>query len=1180
MTGMVETEARATPRGQVPEAGAGRVAPGAETVIPDAESSASAQPAGEVPEPARDKVALVVLGMHRSGTSALARLLSLAGAALPEQMIGAGEGNETGHWEPRRIALVNDGIMTALDHGWLDWRRLDLELLPVADRRMFRRDIRSILADEYGDAPLIVLKEPRICRMVGTYVEALQDLGYRVVPVIIYRNPLEVIDSLMARSSWPAGRTRLDAALLWLVHVLEAEAASRGLQRVFVAYEDLFGGYPQLLETLADEAGIAFPVPCAAMCRQADEFLDPGRKHQRRKLADLSSEPLALGWLRRAFDALRLLSADPRSRHAEEMLDQVRAGLQSALPMLAASAEERDRARREGEEAVAAERGRLAALQQQHDALDRRLDETQKAVVAEREHKSRIEAALAEREDQIGALRGEIDRLDRLRGTLEERSAGLDRQLDESRRAVEAERDHRSRIETLLADREGQIGTLHDEILRLGRLREQAGRRIADLEAQLHDGPVMGEELFRLRTQEHEREKAALLAEIEALMNSRSWRVTAPLRGVRSASAKVRRRLGTARAMVSARGGLLSTSRAALGVMSREGFRGLRQRFDAGHAARLAPVMLHHSQEARTDFVNSVARRRRDVLMSGWHRALTHAVWDDSPLPADGPTLGLSLVTFNSARWLPGFFESLRAQAFPLKRLNVVFVDHGSTDDTLRLIEAEREAHGDRFASFQLHERPNLGFGAGHDHAIRQCRDEFVLVSNVDVEFHASTITRLWRAAVVDEGDIASWEVRQCPHEHPRYYDPVTLEPSWSSHACILLRRRAYEQVGGYEQKIFMYGEDVELSYRLRGHGWRLRYLPQIAVTHFVDFHDTTLRPHQLTGSIAANVLLRHRYGGPASAAEGEALLARITNGEGDARRRGAFAGALAKIEEDRAHFAGTHRPVVPAAFPFRGFDYDIVRDGHDVALQSARPAGNLPLVSIVTRTHGDKLGLLSEAIASVINQSYPNIEHIIVEDRTDFAGPLVARAREAYGRDIRYLKSDGAGRSRAGNFGLENARGEYLMFLDNDDLLFGDHVELLVREMIANPDHVAAYALGWDVRTEFLPDGHYREVSHSTPEGHRLPFSRARLRDMNFIPIQCILFSRGVYEAEGGFAEDIDHLEDWNLWSRYARHGEFGFVRKLTSLYRTPHDEAVRLRRQGELNAAYDRVRKRNLEA
>ena len=61
--------------------------------------------------------------------------------------------------------------------------------------------------------------------------------------------------------------------------------------------------------------------------------------------------------------------------------------------------------------------------------------------------------------------------------------------------------------------------------------------------------------------------------------------------------------------------------------------------------------------------------------------------------------------------------------------------------------------------------------------------------------------------------------MRQIPYEHPKAYDPVTLDTPWVSGAATLFRREAFEAVGGFDDAIFMYGEDVDLSWRLRARG-------------------------------------------------------------------------------------------------------------------------------------------------------------------------------------------------------------------------------------------------------------------------------------------------------------------------------------------------------------------------
>src|SRR5690349_3715970 len=105
--------------------------------------------------------ALIVLGMHRSGTSAMARILSLAGAALPQTLMGPGVDNPTGFWEPTEVADLNDEVLARFDSRWDDTfgpRRRRNKPLPVG---AFVPRARDILRSEFGDKDLIVFKEPR-----------------------------------------------------------------------------------------------------------------------------------------------------------------------------------------------------------------------------------------------------------------------------------------------------------------------------------------------------------------------------------------------------------------------------------------------------------------------------------------------------------------------------------------------------------------------------------------------------------------------------------------------------------------------------------------------------------------------------------------------------------------------------------------------------------------------------------------------------------------------------------------------------------------------------------------------------------------------------------------------------------------------------------------------------------
>jgi len=171
---------------------------------------------------------------------------------------------------------------------------------------------------------------------------------------------------------------------------------------------------------------------------------------------------------------------------------------------------------------------------------------------------------------------------------------------------------------------------------------------------------------------------------------------------------------------------------------------------------------------------------------------------------------------------------------------------------------------------------------------------------------------------------------------------------------------------------------------------------------------------------------------------------------------------------------------------------------------------------------------------------------------------------------DVRYRATgESVGRARAGNLALAEAKGEWLNFLDDDDLIFADHVEVLV-ETVLRHGTAGAYSLAWEAQTELIDkeSAKYEEVMHVTR--HHQGFDRLTLWHHNYLPIQAVLFHRRLFEKHGGFDEDMDQLEDWNLWTRYTLEDDFVLVEKTTSKYRVPADARVAAGRQALLDRAY----------
>ena len=552
-----------------------------------------------------------------------------------------------------------------------------------------------------------------------------------------------------------------------------------------------------------------------------------------------------------------------------------------------------------------------------------------------------------------------------------------------------------------------------------------------------------------------------------------------------------------------------------------------------------------------------------------------------SEMPTQYPLLDISVVSFNSSRWVQSFLKSLQVQAYPLKSIYLRVVDHGSQDDTVIQFESWFTQHGRQFAGVELIQQANLGFGGGHDRAIRAGTAEFCLVTNLDMEFLPNTLTTLVQTAWTDtQQHVASWEARQIPFEHPKYYDPVTLETHWSSHACILLRRSTYQQVGGYDPQIFMYAEDVELSYRLRSYGYVLKYVPQAVVKHFTYETAGQVKPLQFTGSILGNVAIRLRYGSWLDRLVAIPLYNSLLLGPE------AFTGAKSWLLRQGWEFLPKTlhfmrgKGKAAAYFPLRRFDYELTREGAFWEVPEPPPTDNAPLVSIITRTYQGRDTLLQQAIQSVFNQTYPNIELLIVEDGGNTQQSLVESLSPPKHCQIRFLACEKLGRSGAGNIALAAASGKYVMFLDDDDLLFADHVETLLAVLCKDSDLAAAYALAFEVLTDMTVDfSGYCESAFHTPDIFRQAWDHKVMVDHNFIPIQAIIFKRALYLERGGFDATLDQLEDWNLWIRYGYGKHFAYVPKTTSIFRSPADFVVRANRHALLHEAYELAKGRALK-
>jgi O-antigen biosynthesis protein len=310
------------------------------------------------------------LGMHRSGTSLVSRMLNLLGVALgPDGPISrTGADNPKGYWEHQSIVDINDAILARFGGRWdqppafpAAWPR---------DARLddLRREAQRLLARDFAAEPLWGWKDPRTCVTLPFWQDVVGPMHY----VICVRNPRAVMASLTHRNGIGAEA----AEGLWLTHVQASLEHTSGQPRLFVGYEDLLEDWAPELRRLAAFLGEPRRAEDPAVQRAVAEFLEGEMCHHRTSPRELGADA-AVSYSTKAIYLAVAAQAAPR-RGTLEVL-----GAQGLVA----------KARTES---LLAERAHLARETQAQAAAIAGLKAELRTVIAERDQQMReTEAALA-----------------------------------------------------------------------------------------------------------------------------------------------------------------------------------------------------------------------------------------------------------------------------------------------------------------------------------------------------------------------------------------------------------------------------------------------------------------------------------------------------------------------------------------------------------------------------------------------------------------------------------------------------------------------------------------------------------------------------------------------------------------------------------------------------------------
>jgi glycosyltransferase involved in cell wall biosynthesis len=224
--------------------------------------------------------------------------------------------------------------------------------------------------------------------------------------------------------------------------------------------------------------------------------------------------------------------------------------------------------------------------------------------------------------------------------------------------------------------------------------------------------------------------------------------------------------------------------------------------------------------------------------------------------------------------------------------------------------------------------------------------------------------------------------------------------------------------------------------------------------------------------------------------------------------------------------------------------------------IQSAadrRPAASAPrdlvkragLVSVIIPCY-NYARFLGDAIQSALDQTYPAVEIVVVDDgSTDDLGPIA----EAFPM-ARFITQTNQGLSAARNTGLAHSRGDLVVFLDADDRLLPDAIEIGARLLVDNPS--LGFVAGYSV---FISRDGVAQPTVNTPASKQHEAYVALLRHNSIRNPAAVVFRRHVVDAVGGFTSGIDACADLDLYLRVSRSFPVAFHETAVAEYRRHGD-------------------------
>ncbi len=359
---------------------------------------------------------VVVLGMHRSGTSAMTRGLHVLGVELGRRLLPPLADNTKGFWEDADINTFDTELLHFLGHDWHTLAPITRSELERQEIAAFKLRAAALLRRKLQGVSVFGLKDPRIARILPFWQEVFAHVGVDVGYVIAVRHPLSVAGSLKKRDEFDFEKS----SYLWLAHVVPSMLDSEGSPRVVVDYDLLMAQPEKELGRVAAALSLPFDASAPALREYVQEFLADELRHTQFHMDDLKWAPDVPQEVVEAYRLLDLLAKDQLSVSSvlvhdsfvrlNQRLHELRPALHHMTKQFGQIAGLNH--------AVAEREGHIARLNQAVAEQEGQISRLSQAAAEREEQISRLNQTVIEREGQIAGLMQAVSERDRAIATI------------------------------------------------------------------------------------------------------------------------------------------------------------------------------------------------------------------------------------------------------------------------------------------------------------------------------------------------------------------------------------------------------------------------------------------------------------------------------------------------------------------------------------------------------------------------------------------------------------------------------------------------------------------------------------------------------------------------------------------------------------------------------------------